>query len=152
MAIYSKSTQNAVNMLAHIAQSGEEKFSTVRDVSIATGISEPTVAKMLQVLVKEGILGSKKGPGGGFYLTESPDAVTLERILRAVEGREPFFDYLAGLGSCHDENVCPLHEKWIIVRQVLDDFMESTTLREIALAVKKSRKVNVFFVSGGLRQ
>jgi Rrf2 family protein len=140
MAIYSKSTQYAVNMLTHIAQVGEERFSTVRDVSMATGISEPTVAKTLQVLVKEGILGSKKGPGGGFYLAESPDVVTLGRILRAVEGRELFFDCLAGLGACDDENICPLHGKWKIVRQVLVDFMESTTLREMALAVLKGNK------------
>ncbi len=106
----------------------------------ATGISEPTVAKTLQVLAKKGILGSKKGPGGGFYLVVSPDLVTLGRILRAVEGRELFSDCIAGLGSCHDENVCPLHEKWMTVRQVLVDFMESTTLREMALAVKKAER------------
>ncbi len=140
MAIYSKSTQNAVSMLAHVAQSGEEKLSTVRDVSMATGITEPTVAKTLQVLVKKGILGSKKGPGGGFYLVESPGVVTLGRILRAVEGKNPFSDCIAGLGSCHDENVCPLHGKWIIVRQVLFDFMESTTLQDMALAVKKAER------------
>ncbi len=137
MAIYSKSTQNAVSILTHIAQSGEEKLSTVRDVSMATGISEPTVAKTLQVLAKKGILGSKKGPGGGFYLVVSPDLVTLGRILGAVEGRELFSDCIAGLGSCNVENRSPLHEKWKVVKQELVDFMESTTLREMALAVKK---------------
>ncbi len=137
MSIYSKSTQYAVSILTHIAQSGEEKLSTVRDVSMATGITEPTVAKTLQVLAKKGILGSKKGPGGGFYLMVSPDLVTLGGILRAVEGRELFSDCIAGLGSCHDENVCPLHAKWMTVRQVLVDFMESTTLREMVLTVKK---------------
>ncbi len=138
MAIYSKSTQYAVNMLTHIAQSGEERFSTVRDVSMATGISEPTVAKTLQALVKGGILGSKKGPGGGFYLAAPPELVTIGRILQAVDGKEPFLDCLAGRGSCHDKNNCPLHGKWMTVRQVLFDFMESTTLQEMALVVKKA--------------
>ena len=140
MAIYSKSTQYAVNMLTHIALVGEEKFNTVREVSMATGISEPTVAKTLQMLVKEGILGSKKGPGGGFYLAVSPEQVTLGTILRAVEGKDPFSECIAGLQSCSEDNVCPLHEKWKLVKQELADFLDSTTLREMALAVLKENK------------
>ena len=140
MAIYSKSTQYAVNMLSHIAQLGEKKPSTVHDVSMATEISEPTVAKTLQVLVKEGILSSKKGPGGGFYLASSPDVVTLGSILMAIEGKEPFGECIAGLESCNEENVCPLHDKWKIVKQELIDFLESTTLRDMASAVKNLEK------------
>lgn len=140
MAIYSKSTQYAVNMLAHIAHTGEETLNRVRDVSRATGISEPTVAKTLQVLVKEGILGSKKGPGGGFYLAVPPAQVTLGTILRAVEGKEPFSECVAGLQSCSEDNVCPLHDKWKIVKQELTNFLDSTTLQDMAAAVSKGKK------------
>ena len=140
MAIYSKSTQYAVNMLVHIVQMGEEKLSTVRDVSNATGITEPTVAKTLQVLVREGILGSKKGPGGGFFLTESSNVVTLGRILVAIEGKKPFSECIAGMGACSEENVCPLHAKWEIVRQELTEFLDLTTLRDMALAVKYPKR------------
>ena len=76
MAIYSKSTQYAVNMLTHIAQSNDDQLCSVRDVSTATGISEPTVAKTLQLLVKEGLLDSRKGPGGGFHLIVAPELIT----------------------------------------------------------------------------
>ena len=127
-------------MLTHIAQSGMDQLSTVRDVSKATGISEPTVAKTLQLLVKEGILGSKKGPGGGFQLLVSPELITLRRIVRTVEGKEPFAECLGGLQTCSEENVCPLHEKWKIVKQGLVDFLDSTTLQEMALAVKKAER------------
>ncbi len=140
MAIYSNSTQYAVNMLAHIAHMGEETLNRVRDVSRATGISEPTVAKTLQVLVKEGILGSKKGPGGGFYLAVPPAQVTLGTILRAVEGKEPFSECVAGLQSCSEDNVCPLHDKWKIVKQELTNFLDSTTLQDMAVAVSKGKK------------
>ena len=140
MAIYSKSTQYAVSMLTHIAQSGEDQLSTVRDVSKATGISEPTVAKTLQLLVREGLLDSKKGPGGVFQLLVSPERITLGRIVRTVEGKEPFTECLGGLQTCSDENVCPLHEKWKIAKQALVDFLDSTTLQEMVLAVLKQNK------------
>ena len=136
MAIYSKSSQYAVSMLTQIARSGMEKLSSVRDISSATGISEPTVAKTLQLLVKEGLLDSRKGPGGGFHLAVSPELITLGRILRAVEGKEPFSECIAGLQTCSEDNVCPLHDKWEIVKQELINFLDSTTLEEMVLAVK----------------
>lgn len=136
MAIYSKATQHAVSMLTHIAMTDANQFSSVREVSTATGISEPTVAKTLQVLVKEGLLGSRKGPGGGFYLAEDTDSITLGRIVRAIEGRELFAECVAGLKSCSEENVCPLHEKWSLMKQGLIDFLDSTTLSDMVLAVK----------------
>ena len=113
-----------------------EKLSSVRDISSATGISEPTVAKTLQLLVKEGLLDSRKGPGGGFHLAISPELITLGRILRAVEGKEPFSECIAGLQTCSEDNVCPLHDKWEIVKQELINFLDSTTLEEMVLAVK----------------
>ena len=143
MAVYSKSTQNAVNMLTYIAQAGKGKLSSVHDVSRATGIMEPTVAKTLQLLVRESLLNSRKGPGGGFHLAVTPESVTLGRILRAFEGKEPFSDCVAGLQSCSEDNVCPLHEKWKIVKQELADFLDSTTLQEMVLAVETSEFSNL---------
>lgn len=136
MAIYSKSTQYAVSMLTQIARPGKEKVSSVRDVSSATGISEPTVAKTLQLLVREGLLESRKGPGGGFYLVVSPELLSLGRIVRAVEGKEPFSECVAGLQTCSEDNICPLHDKWKIVKEELINFLDSTTLQEMVLAVE----------------
>ena len=138
MAIFSISTQYAMIMLAHLAQ--REKATTVRDVSKATGISEPTVAKVLHLLVKGGILASKKGPGGGFQLLTTPDRITLGKILHVVEREELFPDCMAGLGLCGEESICPLHAKWISVKQMLVDFLESTTLQEMTSAVLKGNK------------
>ena len=137
MTFYSRSTQHAVILLAYIAKLREGELCSVRDVSLATGISEPTTAKTLQILVKEGILGSKKGPGGGFFLATSPERVSLAMIQRAVEGKVLFIDCIAGLGPCHADNVCSIHEKWQSARRTVIDFMESVTLRELALATKR---------------
>jgi Rrf2 family protein len=138
MPIYSKTTQYAVSMLTQIAQPGKGKLSSVSYVSRATGISKPTVAKTLQVLVKEGLLDSRKGPGGGFHLAVSPELITLGRIFRAVERKEPFSECAAGLQSCSEDNVCPLHAKWKFVKQELIDFLDSTTLQEMVLAIMDS--------------
>ena len=140
MAVFSVPTRHAIFVLTHMVRMEGEKVSTVRDLSKDSGISEPTIAKILRLLVKGGLLVSKKGPGGGFHLAAPRDQITLGRILLAIEGREPFSDCLAGLESCNEENFCPLHEKWQSIKLGLVNFLESTTLQEMELAVLKGNK------------
>ncbi len=138
MALYSKSVQNAVSILSHIA-GGEDGPQTVREISEMTGISAPTVAKTVQPLVKKRILKSRKGPGGGFVLAHPPGDINLGIIILAIEGKEPFEDCVAGLASCSEDNACPLHERWKPVKTGLLAFLESTNLDDMVRAMTETR-------------
>lgn len=140
MAVFSAPTRHAIFVLAHMAQSEEGKARTVRSLSAATGISESTVAKVLLSLVKGGVLVSKKGPGGGFLLAVPQEQLTLGRILLAIEGGDLFSDCVAGLGLCDNEGICPLHAKWISVKQMLVDFLNFSTVQEIDLPFLSENK------------
>ena len=64
-------------------------------------VSEAHLAKVLQRLARAGILGSKRGPKGGFSLVHPPEDVTLLDIHKAVDGK---LDETTCLLSRH---VCP---------------------------------------------
>ncbi|MFQ5912928.1 MAG: RrF2 family transcriptional regulator [Nitrospinota bacterium] len=137
MPIYSKPARLAISILIHVADHEVEHFSTVREIASETGVSEPTVAKLLQVLAKEGILESRKGPGGGFRLAHSPADISLLRVVTAVEGGEPLTDCAGGLPNCSELNPCPLHEKWKGVKAELVRFLEGTSLYELLAAARR---------------
>ena len=137
MALYSKSVQNAVTILTYIARRGRGAPRTVSEIAKETGISGPTVAKTVQPLVKRGILDSRKGPGGGFVLALASNEICLGEIVMAVEGREPFTECVAGLASCSEDNVCPLHDKWKVVKVELLEFLENTNLEDMVYAVEQ---------------
>lgn len=137
MALYSKSVQNAVTILTYIARRGEGSPRTVREIAKETGISGPTVAKTVQPLVRRGVLVSRKGPGGGFVLALSPNEICLGAIIMAVEGREPFGECVAGLASCSEDNICPLHERWKGIKVGLLEFLENTKLEDMVRAVEQ---------------
>ncbi len=59
----------------------------VNAISKAIDSSKFHVAKVLQKLVKDGYLGSHRGPSGGFYLKAEPDELTLLEIYEAIEGK-----------------------------------------------------------------
>lgn len=72
-----------------------DKLHTVKELASRLNASEAHLAKVMQRLVKTGLLESHRGPSGGFALTKRPEEITLYNIFSAIEGEE------------HDE-CCPL--------------------------------------------
>ncbi len=136
-AIYSRPTKVAIRILTHFAGGERERIHTVREISAGTGIPEPTVAKTLQCLAKEGVLQSRKGPGGGFRLAAPPEEISLRRIVHIIDGGDPFDGCISGGAKCEDDPLCPLHEKWMGVKEVIFDFMDSTSVRDMHEAVMR---------------
>ena len=83
------------------------------DIAEITKSSRHHTSKVLQRLVKAGLLGSTRGPSGGFYLKRPAKEIILIQILEAIEGKVeinqcpidndvcPFGDCIMG-GICHD--------------------------------------------------
>jgi Rrf2 family protein len=59
----------------------------VNYIAEATGSSKFHIAKVLQKLVRDGLLGSHRGPNGGFYLVSKPENITLLQIFESIEGK-----------------------------------------------------------------
>jgi Rrf2 family protein len=57
-----------------------------RRISERLGVSEAHLSKVLQRLVKTGLVRARRGPRGGFELKRPPEEITLREIYEAVEG------------------------------------------------------------------
>lgn len=73
---------------------------SIHEIAAATGASEAHLSKVFQRLVKEGMVRSIRGPGGGFDLARSPESITLLDIYSAIEGRPSSDTCLLRSGSC----------------------------------------------------
>ena len=91
--------------------------SSLRDVSAYIGENEHTVGKLLQKLVKAGVVCSAKGPGGGFYLTPKQTAMPVISIVEAIDGKDVFKQCGLGLSRCSDTHPCPFHEDYKPIRE-----------------------------------
>jgi len=105
------------------------KQINVNFISKAISSSKFHVAKILQKLVKEGFLGSSRGPSGGFYLRIEPKDLTLLEIYEAIEGK-------IIIAKCPiDHDVCPFNTcvfDDLTVKMTNDfvDFLGSRTLAD----------------------
>ena len=73
---------------------------SARELAARFGASEAHLAKVLQRLVKEGIVRSTRGPKGGFRLNRPADEVSLLEVYEAIEGPVEPWGCLFGKPVC----------------------------------------------------
>ncbi len=82
----SEAASIALHAMALLASEGE-RHVTVKDLASRLPVSETHLAKVMQRLMKAGLVASVRGPGGGFTLRTDPAATTLLQVYEAIEGR-----------------------------------------------------------------
>ena len=82
------STQSryGVRAIFDIAYHSEGLETQVKDISRRQGISQRYLEQIFQKLRKAGIVGSKRGPKGGYFLNKKPENITIGEIIRITEG------------------------------------------------------------------
>ncbi len=135
--MFSKACEYAIRATLHIAQAtAADERVTVKDIAKVTGSPEAFTAKVLQKLVRDGHLGSMKGPGGGFTLTEArAKMLKLAAIVKCIDGENVYTGCALGLAHCSDNKPCPLHEQFKDVRDRLRQLLETTTVYDVAMGL-----------------
>src|SRR3546814_16349653 len=60
--------------------------ATAPDLAEATALPAPTVSKILKMLVKGGLVESRRGVNGGYVLTRRPEDISAAEIIAALDG------------------------------------------------------------------
>lgn len=116
LSLSCKAAIKAVVYLGSTAASG--KRLGLVEIAGFIGENEHTVGKLLQKLVKEGLVNSIKGPGGGFYLTDEQMQQRLLQIVEAIDGADVFDQCGLGLSRCSEKRPCPIHNDFKPIREL----------------------------------
>ena len=146
----SRKTKYAINALLHLAREYGTGPVRVSDVAIENNIPQKFLEAILLELRNAGILDSKKGKSGGYYLLKKPEDVNLAQVLRLMDGAIALLpcvsiNYYERCLECKDEEVCSIREAFLEARTESVRVFENHTLsdlvrRESELKVKKSRR------------
>lgn len=136
--MFSKSCEYGIKATAFIAlQTTLSKRVSLK--TIAKGIASPEAftAKILQQLARSGIINSVQGVMGGFEVDQSRmNKITLSRIVSAIDGENIYKGCGLGLKACNASKPCPVHDKFVIIREELKDMLEGTTVSDLVLGLK----------------
>ena len=81
----SKKCKYAIHALVYMGKEPQEKF-LIKDVSVACRIPKKFLEAILLDLKRAGILGSKQGKGGGYFMRRQPSEVNLAEVVRLFDG------------------------------------------------------------------
>ena len=128
----SKLTDYAVVILGQMSRGERAVLQTSVGLSQSTGLPEPTVAKVLKLLVKGGLVTSSRGVKGGYQLTQSPEAINMARVLEAVEGPVVLTSCVEGKQDCcsHAQS-CSMKGKWNPVNDAMKMALENVSLAQM---------------------
>lgn len=133
LSLTCKTAIKAVVYLASKFESGER--DGIRGIAEFIGASEHTVGKMLQTLVKEGVINSVKGPRGGFFITAKQMNQPVIRIVEAIDGKEVFKQCGLGLSRCSSTHPCPLHDDYKEVRDRFEKMCREKKVSDLCAPV-----------------
>ncbi len=130
--MFSKACEYGIKAMIYIAQQDGTRRVGLKQIAEATDSPVAFTAKILQTLVRDGVLVSIKGPSGGFNLSRDAEKINLAHIVKAIDGDEIFIGCGLGLEKCDGSRPCPVHFKFASVRDGLSAMLHSTTLKEMA--------------------
>lgn len=136
--MFSKACEYGLKALIFISDKSS-KGVRVNVTEISKKIDSPPAftAKILQQLVRAGIIKSAKGPSGGFEISEEKmDIIKLTHIVDAIDGDKIYNGCALGLNECSSLKPCPLHEKFAKIRAELKLMLDATSLHDLALILK----------------
>ncbi|HEX4822370.1 MAG TPA: Rrf2 family transcriptional regulator [Acidimicrobiales bacterium] len=118
---------------AAIELAGADRGTPVKGDRIAAAQDIPMkfLENILSELRRAGLVGSRRGTDGGYWLAQPPSKVTIADIIRAVEGP------LANVQGVRPEELefigsaVPLQRMWVCVRASLRSVLEHVTLADL---------------------
>lgn len=126
-----KLTDYAVVLLREMAVEPAVVHTAPR-LSERTGLPDPTVAKVLKILGRAGILRSQRGAAGGYGLARGAASISVADIITAMEGPIALTECVStSLSSCTVETLCPMRGGWEKVNLALSHALESVSLADM---------------------
>ena len=141
----SKRAKYGIHALIYLAQMRGAGPILIRDIAETLGFPQKFLEAILLELRNEGILQSRMGRGGGYFLERSPDTIPLGRVIRLIDGPLAWVPCVSQTAyshceECPDEKQCTI--RWIMkeVRDSTAKILDHTTLEDLA---EKARALSI---------
>ena len=139
----SNTSKYAVRAAVYLALNTDKTSKVgIKVISNDLAIPSPFLAKILQVLARQKLFSSTKGPNGGFGLLKDPFKITIYDIVTLFDGNDLFEKCMISLRTCRENgNICPMHDAYSELREKIKALCKEQTIGELAGEMKLNRKI-----------
>jgi Rrf2 family protein len=118
--------------MKHLAVRGDRGSSSAREIAELYGIPIELMAKVLQRLVRRGLLLSQQGTHGGYQLARVPGQISVADVIQAIEGPVTVTACSTDDGQCEQFSKCNVRDPLIKVRERILTALGECTIAELA--------------------
>jgi Rrf2 family protein len=117
--------------MKHLAEHAHDGACSAKDVADTYGIPQEALAKILQRLVKAGLLHSQHGTNGGYTLARNAGKISAFEVIRAIDGPLFITSCVTVRGECDQSNRCTIREPLRHVNQRIEEVLRRITILEM---------------------
>jgi Rrf2 family protein len=134
--MFSQTVEYALRAAVHLA-SESPAARTTDQIAQATQVPRAYLSKVLQGLIRSGLVQSQRGLGGGMTLAIAPEKLTILAVVNAVEPLQRIRTCPLGL-EAHGTHLCPLHKRMDNALAMVEKALGATTLAEVLAEPSRS--------------
>ena len=132
--------------LANAQKHSPETMLQIKDISERENIPAKYLEQILLALKNGGLLNSRMGIGGGYYLSRQPEEIDLGQIIRLLDGPLAPIRCVSHMAyepcGCPDERTCGLRMVMGDVRNAIATILDNTTLADVAIRMEAARELS----------
>ena len=131
--LITKKNQYALRAIFELAKHSGKGPRKISEVAQAQAIPEKFLEVILSQLKGSGLVNSKRGFTGGYYLIRSPEKITVGDIMRFMERDMDLSDCIALVTetNCPFKGGCAFFPMWTKVKNAIFKVYDETTIQDL---------------------
>ncbi len=139
----SKRGEYGLRAMVHLASCEPQASVQIKEIAASEQIPVKFLEQILLTLRNAGLLHSRMGIGGGYYLAHPAAQITLGQIVRVLDGPLAPIRCVSQMAyepcACPDEKTCGLRLAMLDVRNAISDILDRTSLADVTRRVEQAR-------------
>ena len=127
-----RAEEQAVRLIMRLAVVGEQL--TLSDLAVAENLPEPTVAKLLGMLRRGGVVEAVRGRNGGYVLADVPERTSTASVIQSISGYQ-VFEFpcrdTSDRPDCPRNDDCGLRPVWQLLGNRVSEVLEQTSIADL---------------------
>jgi Rrf2 family protein len=130
--IITRATEYSIRAVLCLAEHHSAGVVSKQEICAAAGVTPAFLTKILQPLIRGGIVRSKRGVAGGFRLARDPRDLTLLDVMRCSDEPMTLNVCLLSEHNCERSCNCAVHELWSEAKQSIESIFSRRSLADVA--------------------
>jgi Rrf2 family protein len=138
-----RTAEYAVRAVVLLARHHGERLVSADEIATVLGAPRNYMSKTLNSLVRNGVLTSMRGPGGGFALKKSPELVSVADVVDVFA--DPQLKSVRCLledKPCDADAPCVAHRRWVAITRIAREPLLATTIGELCSNHRSTSALN----------